>query len=61
MDAAMLHFLLIAGRQTRAAEQQLGAEGGSVRFDSRDVAALATTLLISAFQNNWISYNGGKP
>jgi hypothetical protein len=61
MDAAMLQFLLIAGRQTKVAEMQLGAEGGSVRFDSRDVAALATTLLINAFNRDWISYNGGKP
>jgi hypothetical protein len=60
MDEAMLHCLLIAGRATREAEKRLGAEGGSVRFDSRDVAALGTTLLITGFQNYWFTYTAPK-
>jgi hypothetical protein len=60
MDRAMLEFLLIAGRQTKAAEQQLGSEGGSVRFDNRDVAALATTLLIQSFNAGWVTWGGVK-
>jgi hypothetical protein len=47
-DQAMTKFLIIAGRATRDAETVLGSEGGSVRFDSRDVAALATTIMIHA-------------
>lgn len=60
MERALLEFLLIAGRQTRAAEQSLGADGASVRFDNRDVAALATTMLINAFNHNWITWGGVK-
>ena len=62
-DKAMEHFLVVAGRATRAAETTLGAEGGSVRFDSRDVAALATTLLIEGLRRTFIAFgtDGGKP
>jgi hypothetical protein len=59
IDKAMVLFLLIAGRATRDVEKTLGAEGGSVRFDSRDIAALATTLLIRSFDRGWITWNGG--
>jgi hypothetical protein len=58
--AAMAEFLLIAGRATRAAEVTLGAEGGSVRFDSRDVAALATTMMIAAERAGWITWKPGE-
>lgn len=47
-------FLIVAGRATREAEQILGGEGGSVRFDSRDIASLATTCLIQSFREGWI-------
>lgn len=54
--SAMTEFLLAAGRATRSAEITLGAEGGSVRFDSRDVAALATTLLIQAVKDGVVAW-----
>ncbi len=56
MDRAMSMYLIMAGRSTREAEQVLGAEGGSVRFDSRDITALATTFLIQSFREGWLSY-----
>lgn len=58
--AAMAEFLLIAGRATRDVEVKLGAEGGSVRFDSRDVAALATTMMIQAAREGWIVWKPGE-
>ena len=56
MDRAMTMFLIAAGRSTREAEQVLGQEGGSVRFDSRDVCALATTCMIQAFKTGWAGW-----
>jgi len=56
MDRAMTMYLIMAGRSTREAEQLLGAEGGAVRFDSRDITALATTFLIQSFKEGWLSY-----
>jgi hypothetical protein len=57
---AMTAFLIIAGRSAKAAEVTLGAEGGSVRFDSRDVAALATTLMIQAMRDGRIQWKEGE-
>jgi hypothetical protein len=56
MDRAMTAFLVLAGRATRDAEKTLGAEGGSVRFDSRDVCALATTCFIQAARAGWLTW-----
>jgi hypothetical protein len=58
--AAMTEFLLLAGRATREVEKILGAEGGSVRFDSRDVCALATTLVIQAAREGFLVYKPGE-
>jgi len=52
-------FLVDAGRATRAAEIALGADGGSVRFDSRDVAAIATSMFIEAAKQGFVTWNGG--
>jgi hypothetical protein len=52
-EEAFAEFLVLAGRATRQAEQILGGEGGSVRFDSRDVAAIATTMFIAARENTF--------
>lgn len=50
-ETAIEGFLVMAGRAARQAEITLGAEGGSVRFDSRDIAALATTCLIQTLKS----------
>jgi hypothetical protein len=55
MDRAIALYLLTAGRATRQAETILGAEGGSVRFDSRDIAALATSMFIHAGREGWLA------
>lgn len=54
MDTALSMYLIAAGRATREAEQVLGKEGGAVRFDSRDIAALATTMFIASAKWQWI-------
>ena len=54
LEEAMERFLLMAGRAVHRAEGTLGNEGAGVRFDSRDVAALATTALIHAERVGWI-------
>jgi hypothetical protein len=56
---AMQEFLVLAGRATKGAEVTLGAEGGSVRFDSRDIAATATTMFIEAARNGWLTWRPG--
>lgn len=45
---AFARFLIEAGRAAHQAETELGSEGASVRFDSRDIAAIATTMFIGA-------------
>lgn len=52
-------FLVDAGRATRAAEIALAGEGGSVRFDSRDLAAIATSMFIAADKAGYLSWDGG--
>ena len=52
-------FLVDAGRATLAAERALAGEGGSVRFDSRDLAAIATSMFIAADKAGFLSWNGG--
>jgi hypothetical protein len=54
-DQALTKFLIVAGRSARQAEQILGAEGSTWRFDSRDIAAFATTLLIHAARAEHLS------
>ena len=46
--SAFARFLIEAGRAAHQAETELGSEGASVRFDSRDIAAIATTMFIGA-------------
>lgn len=53
-------FLVDAGRATRAAELALGSEGGSVRFDSRDLAAIATSMFIAADKAGFLQWDGGS-
>lgn len=57
---AMQEFLLMAGRATRQAELVLGGEGGSVRFDSRDIAALATSMFIASDKAGYITWRPGE-
>lgn len=57
---AMAQFLLMAGRAVRQTETTLGAEGAAVKFDSRDVAALATTLFIQAAREGFIQFKAGE-
>jgi len=45
---AFARFLIASGRAAHEAETTLGAEECSVRFDSRDIAAIATTMFIAA-------------
>jgi hypothetical protein len=52
-------FLVDAGRATLAAERALAGEGGSVRFDSRDLAAIATSMFIAADKNGFLTWDGG--
>jgi len=53
-------FLVDAGRATMAAERALAGEGGSVRFDSRDLAAIATSMFIAADKNGYLTWDGGQ-
>ncbi len=57
---AMTAYLIIAGRAATAAEKTLGPEGSSVRFDSRDIAALATTLMIQAMRDGRMQWRQGE-
>lgn len=52
-------FLVDAGRATLAAERALAGEGGSVRFDSRDLAAIATSMFIAADRAGYLTWDGG--
>lgn len=56
---AMAEFLMLAGRATRSCEVQLGADGAAVKFDSRDVAALATTMFIQACRDGFVQFKRG--
>jgi hypothetical protein len=51
-------FLVDAGRATIAAERALSSEG-AVRFDSRDIAAIATSMFIAADKNGFLTWDGG--
>lgn len=53
-------FLVDAGRATLAAERALAGEGGSVRFDSRDLAAIATSMFIAADKSGYLTWDGGE-
>jgi len=55
-EEAMGNFLIMAGRAARRAEIVLGSEKGSVRFDSRDIAAFATTCFIAAENRGLLSW-----
>jgi hypothetical protein len=56
---AMQEFLVAAGRGSRQAELVLGAEGGSVRFDSRDIAAMAACMFIAADRHGSLIWTPG--
>jgi hypothetical protein len=56
---AMQEFLILAGRATRNAELALGADGASIRFDSRDIAATATSMFIEAGKHGWLTWRPG--
>lgn len=58
--AAMQEFLLMAGRATCEAERKLAGEGVTLRVDSRDVVALATTCFIQAAREGWIVWRPGE-
>jgi hypothetical protein len=57
-DRAMVEFLLIASDATRYVEEDAG--GATVRFDNRDVAALATTMFIQAAREGWLTWRPGR-
>lgn len=57
-DDAFAIFLVDAGRATIAAERALSGEG-SVRFDSRDIAAIATSMFIAADKAGYLTWDGG--
>jgi hypothetical protein len=57
-DRAMVEFLLIASDATRYVEEDAG--GATVRFDNRDVAALATTMFIQAAREGWLTWKPGR-
>ena len=58
---AMAEFLVLAGRAARKAETILGKEEGSVRFDSRDIAAFATTCFIAAENRGLLTWSPEGP
>jgi len=58
--AALMEFLLMAGRATSEAESKLAAEGVTLRVDSRDVVALATTCFIQAAREGFITWRPGE-
>jgi hypothetical protein len=58
--AAMIEFLVMAGRAAQAAQKTLGAEGAGLQLDSRDVCALATTAFIQAAREGWIVWRPGE-
>jgi hypothetical protein len=58
--AAMIEFLVMAGRAAQAAQRTLGAEGAGLQLDSRDVCALATTAFIQAAREGWIVWRPGE-
>ena len=57
-DRALVEFLLIASDAARYAEENAG--GATVRFDNRDVAALATTMFIQAAREGWLTWKPGR-
>jgi len=54
--AAFADFLILAADAVRSAERNSPA--GSVRFDNRDVAAIATTMWIAAQKQGFLTWNG---
>jgi hypothetical protein len=55
-EEAFTNFLTIALRATTAAEREGAHSGSGVRFDSRDVAAIATSMFIQAGKEGWVSW-----
>jgi len=56
---ALQEFLVLAGRASHNAEVILGTDGASVRFDSRDIAATATSMFIEAARRGSIIWTPG--
>jgi hypothetical protein len=57
-DRAIVEFLLIASDAARYAEENAG--GATVRFDNRDVAALATIMFIQAAREGWLTWKPAR-
>jgi hypothetical protein len=53
---AFADFLILAADAVRTAERN--SPTGSVRFDNRDVAAIATTMWIAAEREGFLTWNG---
>ncbi len=53
---AFANFLTMACQAVQAAEKS--SPSGSVRYDNRDVAAIATTMFIAADKAGWLTYGG---
>ena len=53
---AFANFLILAADAVRVAERNSPA--GSVRFDNRDVAAIATSMFIAADKAGYLTWNG---
>lgn len=53
---AFADFLILAADAVRMAEKNSPA--GSVRFDNRDVAAIATSMFIAADKSGFLTWNG---
>jgi hypothetical protein len=60
-EEAMGSFLVIAGRAAKRAESVLGKEQAAVRFNSRDIAAFATTCFIAAEQRGLLTWTPEGP
>jgi hypothetical protein len=55
---AFANFLILAADAVRVAERNSPA--GSVRFDNRDVAAIATSMFIAADKAGYLTWNGAS-
>ena len=57
---AFAEFLILAGRSIQHAQKILATENNTVQFDSRDVAAIATSMFIAASNVGVITWRGQK-
>jgi hypothetical protein len=54
--AAFTQFLIDAAAAVQQAEVECAKQGGSVRFDNRDVAAIATSMFIAADKGGFLTW-----